>query len=64
MPGRDKKQGFVRLSPESAQSHNGAFQGSARAANPKLVELVKALARAAAERDFKSSRETSGQSDL
>ena len=63
MPGRDIKQGFLRLSPQRKQSHSGGSPDSARTADPKLIMLVKALARAAAERDFRNSRETSGLSD-
>ncbi len=63
MAGRGDKQGVLRLSPQRQQSHNGGSPDSARAADPKLIQFVKALARAAAERDFKNARETSGQTD-
>ena len=63
MAGRGDKHRSLRLSPQRQQSHNGGSPDSARAADPKLIMLVKALARAAAERDFRNSRETSGQTD-
>ena len=64
MRGRGDKPLSLRLSPERQQSHNGRSPDSARTADPKLIMLVKALARAAAERDFKNSRENSGHDDL
>ena len=57
MAGRGEKPGLLRLSPQRQQSHNGGSPDSARAADPKLIMLVKALARAAAERDFRNSRQ-------
>ena len=63
MAGRGDKHQSLRLSPERQQSHNGRSPESARTADPKLIMLVKALARAAAERDFKNSCENSGQTD-
>ena len=63
MRGRGDKPLSLRLSPERQQSHNGRSPDSAHTADPKLIQLVKALARAVAERDFRKSRETSGQTD-
>ena len=63
MAGRGDKHQSLRLSQQRKQSHNGGSPDSARTADPKLIMLVKALARAAAERDFRNSRETSGQTD-
>ena len=57
MAGRGEKPGLLRLSPQRQQSHNGGSPDSARTADPKLIQFVKALARAAAERDFKNSRQ-------
>ena len=57
MAGRGDKPLSLRLSPQRQQSHNGGSPDSARAADPKLIMLVKALARAAAERDFRNSRQ-------
>ena len=63
MAGRGDKPLSLRLSPQRQQSHNGGSPDSARTADPKLIMFVKALARAAAERDFRNSRENSGQTD-
>ena len=63
MRGRGEKQGFLRLYPGSGESHNHVSQDLVRAADQKLIELVKALARAAAERDFKQLPEHSGRTE-
>ena len=63
MRGSGENPGVLRLSPQRQQSHNGRSPDSARTADPKLIMFVKALARAAAERDFTNSRENSGQTD-
>ena len=63
MRGSGENPGVLHLSPQRQQSHNGGSPDSARTADPKLIQFVKALARAAAERDFNQSRENSGQTD-
>lgn len=63
MRGRGEKQGFLRLYPKAGESHNQGSQNLVRAADQKLIELVRALARAAAERDFKQSPEHSGRTE-